>query len=188
MLCFAALACLAACNSGSTAASSRLAVSSGSWAAHVVGGVSLSIPSSWNTGGRWSIPGTFSSLVGSFSNQALSSPCSHPTPNDTQCGAPIKALQRSGILVEIFDGGAPAWTINDAAGAATTVSGLPARVLDQRGQAGSCAGLGGDLTREEVVGRVDVPDNYFQISICSLGIPPSVGDRILSSVRVTSAG
>jgi hypothetical protein len=80
--------------------------------------VSISVPSDWNAGEAWVIPGSFSDLVGSFSNQLLSSPCT-TSANSIECGPPLTTLQSGGILVEVFSNSAidPNWTRRPTGGA-----------------------------------------------------------------------
>ena len=183
--------CLAALMLGVTAAGCSppppLAINlSGAWTTRTVDDrqVSLSLPTNWNVGQAWVMPSSFSDLVGSFSNEALSQPCTTGA-NSIECGPPLTTLQRGGVLVEVFQNGAPTWTINSQPGAATTVSGLSARVDGQTGSQAACGGLGSDRSRTEVIALPNAPDNYFEIAICSRGLADAVGARIMASVQVT---
>jgi hypothetical protein len=148
--------------------------------------VSLSVPSKWNVGEPWMQPSSFSDLVGSFSNQSLSPPCT-TGPNTIACGDPLTSLQAGALLVEIWQNGSPQWTLDSQPGTATMVSGLPARVDVETGGHGYCGGIAADRTRSEVIPFPSQPDNYFVIAICSRGINDAVGARVLASVRVTPA-
>jgi hypothetical protein len=160
----------------------------GTWATRTLdhGQVRLSVPSDWNVGEAWIQPSSFTDLVGSFSNQSLSPPCT--TGSDTiGCGPPLQSLQAGAVLVEIWQNGAPNWSLNTQAGTPTTVSGLPARVADQSGGAGYCNGLSADRSRSEVIPFPSAPDNWIEIAICSNGVADSVGARIMESVAVNLA-
>ena len=145
--------------------------------------VSLSVPSNWNVGEAWTQPSSFSNLAGSFSNQQLSSPCSSG-PSTLACGPPLTSLQRGAVLVEVLQNGFPGWTLDDQAGSTTTVSGLPAKLAVETGAHDYCASLGADRTRSLLVAYPGAVGNYFDIEICSRGVPDSVGARIDGSVRI----
>jgi hypothetical protein len=145
--------------------------------------VSLSVPSNWYVGEPWIQPSSFSDLVGSFSNESLSPPCT-TGPNTIACGDPLSSLQAGAVLVEIWQNGSPQWTLDSQLGTATTVSGLPARVDVESGGHGYCAGIAADRTRSEVVPFPSAPDNYFVIAVCSRGVSDAVGARLMASVRV----
>jgi hypothetical protein len=146
--------------------------------------LSLSVPSNWNVSEAWIQPSSFSDLVGSFSNQSLSPPCT-TAPNMITCGDPLMSLQPGAMLVEIWQNGSPQWTIDSQPGTATIVSGLPARVDVETGGHGYCAGLAADRTRSEVIPFPDTPDNYLAIVICSRGVDDAAGAKVMASVRVT---
>jgi hypothetical protein len=145
--------------------------------------VSLSVPSNWNVGEAWIQPSSFSDLVGSFSNQSLSPPCT-TGPNTIGCGPPLTSLKPGAMLVEIWQNGGPQWTLDSQPGTATTVSGWPARVDVETGGHGYCVGFAADRTRSEVIPFPSEPDNYFVIAICSRGMNDAVGARVMGSVRV----
>lgn len=161
----------------------------GTWATRTVDDhqVSLSVPSNWNIGEAWTQPSSFSDLAGSFSNQSLSSPCSSG-PSTLSCGPPITSLQRGVVLVEVFQSGFPGWTLDSQTGTLTTVSGLPAKLAVESGAHDYCASLGGDRTRTLLVAYPGAVGDYFDIEICSSGVPDSVGARIDESVRITPIG
>jgi hypothetical protein len=94
--------------------------------------VSLSVPSNWNVGQAWVIPGSFADLIGSFSNQPLSPPCT-TSGNSIACGPPLQSLQPRGILVDVYNNGAPTWSLSSEPGVPATVSGLSAKVDVQTG-------------------------------------------------------
>jgi hypothetical protein len=146
--------------------------------------VSLAVPANWNIGQAWVMPSSFTDLVGSFSNEGLSPPCT-TSANSVECGPPLTLLQPGGVLVEVFQNGFPTWTINTQPGTATTVSRLAARVAIQTGGQGGCSGLGADRTRTEVIAFPDAPDNYFEVDICSRGVADAVGTKVMGSVQVT---
>ncbi len=146
--------------------------------------VSLSVPSNWNIGEAWTQPSSFDDLAGSFSNQSLSSPCSSG-PSTLSCGPPITSLQRGAVLVEVFQNGFPGWTLDGQTGMSTTVSGLPAKLAVETGARDYCASLGGDRTRTLLIANPSAVGNYFDVEICSRGVPDSVGARIDESVRIT---
>jgi hypothetical protein len=148
--------------------------------------ISISIPSHWNVGEPWIQPSSFSDLVGNFSNESLSAPCT-TGPNTITCGGPLTSLQSGAVLVEIWQNGSPQWTLESQPGAATMVSGLPARIDVEIGGHGYCAGIAADRTRSEVIRFPSAPDNYFVIAICSRGVNDAVGARVMASVRVTPA-
>jgi hypothetical protein len=145
------------------------------------------VPSNWNAGEAWIQASSFTDLVGSFSNQSLSPPCT-TSANSIGCGPPLSSLQPGAMLVDIYHDGSPQWTIDSQPGAPTTVSGLLAKVTDQAGAQGYCSGMGADRSRREVIAFADAPDNYFEIDICSRGVPAEVGTRILGSLRLTPLG
>src|ERR1700681_4038970 len=89
--------------------------------------VSLSVPSNWNVGEAWVQSSSFSDLVGSFSNQSLSPPCT-TSPNTISCGPPLALLQPGAMLVEIWQNGSPQWSLDSQPGTPTRVSGLPAKL------------------------------------------------------------
>jgi hypothetical protein len=148
--------------------------------------VSLSVPSDWNVGEPWIQASSFTDLVGSFSNETLSAPCT-TGPNSITCGDPLTSLQGGALLVEIWQNGSPQWTLDSQPGISTTVSGLPARVDVETGGHGYCAGIAADRTRSEVIPFPSAPDNYFVIAVCSRGVNDAVGARVMASVRVTPA-
>jgi len=183
--------CLAAATLGAAAAacasSAPLPVSgNGAWTTRTVdqGQVSLSVPSNWNAGEAWIQASSFSDLVGSFSNQSLSPPCT-TGPNTIECGPPLTSLQPGAMLVEIWQNGSPNWTLDSQPGTPTLISGLPARVTDQTGSQSYCSAFGADRTSTVVIAFPSAPDNYFEIDICSRGLAETVGARIMKSVQVT---
>jgi len=149
--------------------------------------VTLSVPSDWNVGEAWAEPSSFNDLTGSFSNQSLSPPCSSG-PSTLSCGPPLTSLQSGAELVEVFQSGFPGWTLDSQAGTSTTVSGLAAKLEVQTGPHSDCASLGADRTRSLLVASPTAVGNYFDIEICSRGVPDSVGARIDESVRITPIG
>ncbi len=153
------------------------------------GQVSISVPSNWNVGERWVISGSFSDLVGSFSNQLLASPCT-TSANSIECGPPLTTLQPGGILVEVFSNSAlnPDWTIGGQPGVPTTVSGLTAQLDVQSGSRGACAELGADRSRTELIAYPQPPEDYIEIAVCSRGLTDWVGARVMASVRVVLLG
>jgi hypothetical protein len=175
------IGCAAAISSGPVAIDLKVQWTTRSVDRHQV---SLSVPSNWNVGEAWVQPSSFSDLVGGFSNQSLSPPCT-TGPNTIGGGGPLTSLQPGAILVEIWQNGSPQWTLDSQPGTATIVSGLPARVDIQAGGHGYCAGLTADRTRSEVIPFPDAPDNYFVIAICSRGVTDAVGAKVMASVRVT---
>jgi hypothetical protein len=169
------------------AASPPMAVDlNGRWTARTLDRhqVSISVPSNWNVGQPWIQPSSFSDLVGSFSNESLSPPCT-TGPNTITCGDPLTSLQPGALLVEIWQNGSPQWTFDSQPGTAAIVSGLPARVDVETGGHGHCAGIAADRTRSEVIPFPNAPDNYFVIAVCSRGVNDAVGARVMASVRVT---
>ena len=185
------LACLIAAALGAVAAgcgaTAPLAIDmNAQWATRIVDDhqVSLSVPANWNIGEAWVQPSSFDNLAGSFSNQSLSSPCSSG-PSTLACGPPIASLQPGAVLVEVFQNGFPGWTLDSQTGTSTTVSGLPAKLAVETGAHDYCAGLGGDRTRSLLVAYPGAVGNYFDIEICSRGVPDSVGARIDESVHIT---
>jgi hypothetical protein len=158
----------------------------GAWTVRTVdhGQISLSVPANWNIGQAWTMPSSFTDLVGSFSNQELLTPCS-TSANSVECGPPMTSFQPGGVLVEVFQNGFPGWTINTQPGTATTVSGLAARVAFQTGGQSSCRPLGADRSTDEVIALPNAPDNYFEVTICSRGVAGAVTARIIASVEAT---
>jgi hypothetical protein len=146
--------------------------------------LSLSVPSDWNVGESWTMFGSFEDLMGSFSNQLLSPPCT-TSGNSTECGPPLTSLEPGAMLVDVYHNGSPLWTISSQPGTPMTVSGMPARVTVEAGSQGACYGLGADRTRDEVIVMPASSDNYFEIAICSRGVPDAVGARVMASVRLT---
>jgi len=145
--------------------------------------VSLSVPANWNIGEAWTQPSSFTNLAGSFSNQSLSPPCSSG-PSTLSCGPPLTSLQAGAMLVEVFQGGFPGWTLDGQAGTPTTVSALPAKLAVEPGAHENCTDLGADRSRTLFIAYPGAPSNYFEIEICSRGVPDSVGARIDDSVRI----
>jgi hypothetical protein len=158
----------------------------GTWTTRAVdrGEVTLSVPSDWNVGEAWIQPSSFTDLVGSFSNQPLSPPCT-TGPNTIGCGLPLQSLQADAVLVEIWQNSFSNWNLDSEPGTPTTVSGLTARVADQSGGAGYCGGLGADRTRREFIPFPSAPDNWIEIDICSHGVADTVGARIMGSIAVS---
>ncbi len=156
------------------------------WATRTLddGLVKLSVPTDWDTGGAWAVAGSFSDLVGSFSNQSLSSPCT-TGPSSITCGPPLTSLQNGAMLVEIFHDSL--WDVERGAdpGTPTTVSGLAASSTDSSGSAGPCTGLGADRTRTVIIPFPSAPDNWIEVDICSRGVDDAVGARIMASVAVS---
>ncbi|HVC43006.1 MAG TPA: hypothetical protein VND54_13585 [Candidatus Saccharimonadales bacterium] len=159
---------------------------SGAWTTRTIdhSGLSLSVPANWNVGEADVMAGSFTDLIGSFSNQSLSPPCT-TGPNTIECGLPLTLLQPGAMLVVVWHNGSPQWTIDSQPGTPTTVSRLQARVTDQLGAHGLCSGLGADRTRTEVIAFPDAPDNYFEVDICSRGVADAVGTKVMGSVQVT---
>jgi hypothetical protein len=160
----------------------------GTWASRTLdhGEVTLSVPSDWNAGEAWIQPSSFTDLIGSFSNQSLSPPCTTGS-NSITCGPPLQSLQPITLLVEVFHDGSPDFTLDSEPGTPTTVSGLPARMTDASGSVGPCNGLGADRSRTEVIPFPSAPDNWIEIDICSRGVDDAVGARIMASVAVSLA-
>lgn len=151
------------------------------------GQVSIYVPSTWNVGETWVMPGSFGDLVGSFSNQLLSSPCT-TTWNSIRCGPPLTTLQPGGILVEVSSNSGLAWTIRGQPGMPTTVSGLTAKVDVEAGSKGGCAELGADRSRTELIAYPQPPEDYLEIAVCSRGLADWVDARVMASVRVVLLG
>jgi hypothetical protein len=168
-----------------TAAPVEVVTSSGGWTTRTLEGgqLALSVPSTWYTGSAWTEASSFSDLLGSYSNQALSVPCK-VSGSSTTCGPPLTSLASGAVLVEVYHNAAPTWNIASQPGTPVAVSGFAARVTTEAGSAGVCTGLGADLTRDEVIAFTSTPDNYFEVTICSRGVVGTVGDRVLASIRV----
>ncbi len=158
---------------------------SGTWASRTLDHryVTVSVPSNWNVGEAWIQPSSFTDLVGTYSNQSLSNPCTTGA-NAITCGPPLQSLQPGTVLVEIFQNGSPEWTLDSEPGTPTTVSGHPARMTDLTGAQGQCTGLGADRSRSEFIPFPMGSDNWIEIDICSRGVAESVGSRIMASVAV----
>jgi hypothetical protein len=156
------------------------------WATRTLddGLVKLSVPTNWNTGGAWAVAGSFSDLVGSVSNQSLSSPCT-TGPSSITCGPPLTSLQDGAMLVEIFHDSSGISSVESHPGTPTTVSGLAASSTDSSGSAGPCTGLGADRTRTVIIPFPSAPDNWIEVDICSRGVDDAVGARIMASVAVS---
>ncbi|HVC04127.1 MAG TPA: hypothetical protein VND88_05590 [Candidatus Acidoferrales bacterium] len=160
---------------------------SGAWSTRTLDHsyVTVSVPSGWNVGEAWIQPSSFTDLVGSFSNQSLSPPCTTGA-NTIGCGLPLQSLQPGAMLVEIWQNGSPDWSLDSVGGAPTTVSGLPARVIDESGGgAGYCSGMGADRNRSAFIPFPTASDNWIEVDICSRGVPAAIGARILASVAVS---
>jgi hypothetical protein len=157
----------------------------GTWATRTLDDkyVTVSVPSNWNVGEPWIQASSFTDLVGSFSNQSLSPPCTTGA-NAIGCGLPLQSLQPGAMLVEIWQNGSPDWNLDSEPGAPATVSGLPAKVTDQPGGAGYCSGIGADRSRSEVIPFPVATDNRIEVDICSRGVADAVGARIIKSVAV----
>src|ERR1700674_3012343 len=180
-----AVGCATGCGAAITTSTPAAVELSGPWVTRTANHVSLSVPSDWNIGQPWLSASSFSYLAGSYSNQRLSAPCVTGS-NSVSCGAPLKELRAGGMLVEVYENGAPEWNLSSVPGTPTFVSGLPAHVNVQPGAHDSCTDLGADQTRTEVIAD-PIPANYVQVVICSRG--PDAGQdavaaRILASVRV----
>jgi hypothetical protein len=185
---FCALSLLLGSIAGCAAPAPLPITTAGTWATRSLdhGEVTLSVPSGWNVGEAWTQPSSFTDLIGSFSNESLSPPCTNG-PGTIGCGPPLQSLQTGTLLVEVFHDGSPDFTLDGEPGAPTTVSGLPARVTDTPGSTGPCNGLGADQTRTEVIPFPRAPDNWIEIDICSRGVDNAVGARIMASVAVSLA-
>jgi hypothetical protein len=159
------------------------------WATRTLdhGEVTLSVPSDWDVGEAWTKPSSFTDLIGSFSNESLSPPCT-TGPDTIGCGPPLQSLQAGTLLVEVFHDGSPDFTLDSEPGTPTTVSGLPARMTDASGSVGPCNGLGADQTRTEVIPFPSAPDNWIEIDVCSRSVDEAVGARIMASVAVSLPG
>jgi hypothetical protein len=187
-LCAAALA-LAATSCSPSVAPKPLAINVlAAWTTRTVDHrqVSLSVPSNWNIGQAWVVPGSFVDLIGSFSNQPLSPPCT-TSGNSIACGPPLQSLQPGGILVDVYNNGAPTWSLSSEPGVPATVSRLSAKV-DVGTGGDQCSGLGADRSRTEFIALSTPPEDYFEVSICSRGVPDDVGSRVMASVRVALLG
>jgi hypothetical protein len=158
---------------------------SGTWSARTLDHkyVTVSVPSNWNVGEAWIQPSSFTDLVGTYSNQSLSDPCTTGA-NSITCGPPLQSLQPGTVLVEVFQNGSPAWTLDSEPGTPTTVSGQPARMTELTGARGQCTGLGADRSRSEFIPFPTNSNNWVEIDICSRGVADSVGARIMASVSV----
>lgn len=144
------------------------------------------MPANWYIGGGDILPGSFSDLVASYSNQTLSPPCTTGASSIT-CGLPLTSLQKGAMLVDVSHNSTLPGPVRPWPGTPTTVSGFQAWVTDEHGQQGACTGLGADRTLSEIIPFPDAPNNYFAIDICSRGVPDSVGTRILESLRVSAS-
>ena len=145
------------------------------------------MPAPWNVGQPWVMPSSFTDLVASFSNQALSPPCT-TSANSISCGPPLTTLQPGAMLVEVFQNGFPTWNLSSQPGTPTTVSGLAAKVDVGAGAGGPCGSLGGDRSRTEVIPFPSPPEDYVEIDVCSRGVADAVGARVIASVRVALLG
>lgn len=156
------------------------------WMTRTIGdsGVSLSVPSGWNVGAADLQPSSFSDLIGSFSNQSLSPPCT-TGPSTIECGLPLTLLESGAMLVVVSHDSSPLWAIDSQPGTPTTASGWQARVIDEPAAQGLCSGLGADRTRTEVIAFPGAPDNFFKFDICSRGVADAVGARIMESVQLS---
>jgi hypothetical protein len=146
--------------------------------------ISLRVPSDWNVGPPATFAGSFSFLTGSFSNQLLSPACTS-SGNSITCGLPLTSLQPGGILVDVYDDGNMLWSLSREPGVPVTVSGLSAKVDVEAGGRQACAGLGADRSRTEFIAMSDPPEDYYEISICSRGVPDDVGARVMASIQVS---
>lgn len=158
----------------------------GPWTIRTIddGGISLSMPTNWEAGEPPIVGGSLSMLLGSFSNQTLSPPCTQ-TLNGFSCGAPLDSLQPGAILVEVFDDSFfPPWNFSDQPGTALLVSGHPAKLVVTTGT-GACDGLQGDRSRTELIALPYSADNYIEVAICSRNVPDAVDDRVMDSLQVT---
>jgi hypothetical protein len=70
----------------------------------------------------------------------------------------------------------------------TTVSGLAAKLDVERGSRGSCAELGADRSRTELIAYPQPPEDYLEVAVCSRGLADWVGARVMASVRVILLG
>jgi hypothetical protein len=175
---------LAAVASCSTPAPLAIDVNA-SWATRTVDHeVSVQVPANWNAGEAWIQASSFTDLIGSYSNQSLSPPCTTGA-NTIGCGPPLTSLQPGAMLVEIWHNGSPDWSLSSYPGTPATVAGLPARVTDRSGGYGYCSGLGADHSRSVVIPFPSAPDNWIEVDICSRGVAGAVGSRVMESVGVT---
>jgi hypothetical protein len=96
----------------------------------------------------------------------------------------MTSLQRGAVLVDVYSNGSPLWTLSSEPGVPTVVSGMSAKISVQTGSQSGCSGLGGDRSWDELIALPSPPDDYYEVSICSRGVAPAVGERVLASVRV----
>jgi hypothetical protein len=183
-----ALALLVTASSPGVAPPPTPILMNGRWTTQNVDGlISISVPADWNVGQGWTIPGSFADLVGSLSNEILLPPCT-TSGNSTACGPPVTSLQRGAVLVDVYSNGSPLWTLSSQPGVPTVVSGMSARVSAQTGSQSACSGLGADRSWTELIALASPPEDYDEVSICSRGVAPAVGERVLASVRVILNG
>jgi hypothetical protein len=183
-----ALALLVTASSPGVAPPPTPILMNGRWTTQNVDGlISISVPADWNAGQGWTIPGSFADLVGSLSNQILLPPCT-TSGNSTMCGPPVTSLERGAVLVDVYSDGNPLWTLSSEAGVPTVVSGMSAKISVQTGSQSACSGLGADRSWTEVIALPSPPEDYYEVAICSRGVAPAVGERLLASVRVILNG
>ncbi len=146
--------------------------------------ISLSMPTNWEAGDSWVSPGSLGTLMGSFSNQTLSPPCT-TTWNSITCGPPLNSLEPGAVLVEVFhDSFFQPWNFSDQPGTSLLVSGLPAKLVATTGN-GACGGLQGDRSLTELIAYPDAIDNYIDVAVCSRGVADAVIARVMNSLQVT---
>jgi hypothetical protein len=85
--------------------------------------------------------------------------------------------------VDVYNNGAPTWSLGTEPGVPATVDGLAAKV-DVGTGGEQCGGLGADRSRTEFIALSNPPEDYLEVSICSRGVPDDVGARVMASVRV----
>ena len=108
-------------------------------------------------------------MVAAVSNQSLRAPCTH-TLNSVTCQPPVDRLDRGAVLVEWWQDGFPAWSLDEQPGDPTTVDGLRAKRQDPADLALACAGVAeADSAMQVVVEREAAADNYYRFVACFRG-------------------
>ena len=128
-------------------------------------GVTFRHPAAWRAQTSTGAASSFSEPIAALSNQQLHDPCRSPSPGAVYCSFPLASLPPGGVLATVSENGFPGLQPDRWPGQRLTIDGMQTWLSTGK-PSGECP-PGADQVITARYLRTDVPDNYFEITVCA---------------------